>query len=539
MTVADYDAKQNQFTVELPIPTGGENGIYVLCYTADIIDLQNGSYGNSIRFRGSTSLFGGEKDNSASVSGGGGGGGGGGVAARKATLLITKTDEESGQPLQGVTFVLYSWDSKTGQRGLAFSQAETDENGKLSFRGLKPGAKYELVETSPKSGYSSTFACKTASDSTQIEWTKDGKCIITAGGKGSKLELELTNKKKGKDVACKLITEDGVPLAGEQVELNPVDDEGNSTGTGSQEEVLADGTVIFPNVRPGRYQLIDASGNVIVTIEVSDDASTVTATLPDNSIVDLENPLIGNLSANRKIWKLTVKKVDADEKTPLSGAVFALYAEDACKTLVQQKKTSGADGIITFSGLIEGQTYYLKELSAPDGYQLKTAIYEVDKDAAEQMIENVQKSSNKPDTPEEPEDPEEEETENPGEEETENPEKEETENPEEEETEDPKEEETEDSEEEETEDLEKEEEESKNPGGSEDEPKDSEASGTWEGDKEALKAAEEEDSRYLDPDIPKTGDPTWWLSLVTLLSGVSLLGLTLYKIWIKKHHEQK
>lgn len=183
----NYDLESNTFTVELPIEEGSRDA-YVLTYTADIMKRQAGSYGNSVRFEGGAVLLGGSKNNTASVSGGGGGGGG--VAARKAGIAVTKIDSENHEPLAGVSFTLYQWDSENHRRGLSFAQRTTDDNGKLSFL-VKPGAVYELEETENLPGYESA-----------VGWTKlpegvtetDCGLLITAGAAKSELELELTNE---------------------------------------------------------------------------------------------------------------------------------------------------------------------------------------------------------------------------------------------------------------------------------------------------------------------------------------------------------
>ncbi|MCH4184983.1 MAG: hypothetical protein LKF61_05795 [Eggerthellaceae bacterium] len=59
------------------------------------------------------------------------------------------------------------------------------------------------------------------------------------------------------------------------------------------------------------------------------------------------------------------------------GAVYGLYSDAACEQLVSQAvsgSTGDALGRVTFYGLTPGSTYYYKEISSPDGYQLSTDV---------------------------------------------------------------------------------------------------------------------------------------------------------------------
>lgn len=58
---------------------------------------------------------------------------------------------------------------------------------------------------------------------------------------------------------------------------------------------------------------------------------------------------------------------------PLSGALFGLYADEACGTLVSQAE-SDSHGWTEFPEMNAG-TYYIKELSAPEGYEASDVIY--------------------------------------------------------------------------------------------------------------------------------------------------------------------
>ena len=61
---------------------------------------------------------------------------------------------------------------------------------------------------------------------------------------------------------------------------------------------------------------------------------------------------------------------------PLQGAQFGLWKNSECTGDPYKTQTTGADGRMTFPGLDAG-TYYLKEISAPDGYVTNTTIHTV------------------------------------------------------------------------------------------------------------------------------------------------------------------
>lgn len=68
----------------------------------------------------------------------------------------------------------------------------------------------------------------------------------------------------------------------------------------------------------------------------------------------------------------TVRKTD-ETGIGLEGAVFGVYSDSNYQTLVQQS-TSGSNGDLSFTDLAAG-TYYLKEISAPVGYEKSDNVY--------------------------------------------------------------------------------------------------------------------------------------------------------------------
>lgn len=384
LKATDFDPDTNSFTVQLPI-TAGSREPYVLTYTADIIRRETGKYGNSIRFDGGSVLLGGTKNNSADVAGGGGGGGGG-VAARKANIVITKIDSETKAPLPGVSFTLYQWNQDSDTRGLPFAQGETDAQGKLSFR-VKPEAFYELVETKSAPGYGSVFRWATLPEGARAT---DSGLLIKAGAAASSLKLELTNEAHTTDIVFRLCNQSGIPMAGTKVRLFKTDPSGGQSAPDMEVIVAADGTVKFSGVRQGETYYIQypVDNTMIVDMPVQA-GEEPKVTLPDGTQAALTADYqVSGVTAQDQQWKLTVNKVIGGSKTPLAGATIGLYADENCRTLIRTG-VSGSSGAVVFEGLIKGQNYWVKETAAPKGYQLNSRNYAGSEGNPDVTIDNV------------------------------------------------------------------------------------------------------------------------------------------------------
>lgn len=406
LKAADLDLEHNSFTVQLPIAAGGTRKAYVLTYTADIIDRETAGYSNSVRFDGGSVMLGGEKGNSAQVSGGGGGGGGGGVAARKATLSIIKTDSETGAPIPGVSFTLYQWDEENDMRGLPFAQGTTDAQGKLSFR-VTPKAAYELVETASAPGYGSGFGEPLPGGVTQ---TEGGGLRVTAGAARSELTLDLTNVAHTTDIVFRLVNASGIPMAGTDVELFREDPDEDPNAIPVTVQVDVDGTVKFSGIRRGAAYFIRRPGGGIMTVDVpAEENEPPTVTVDGTTVTLTEDYRAEGVTKPDQEWKLTVRKVITGGDTPLAGAEIGLYADAECKGQIGSG-VSGPDGTVTFSGLIKGQRYWVKETRAPAGYRLDNTVHEAAEDVpvrlANTPLPDDPGGSGKPDKPVKPVEPE-------------------------------------------------------------------------------------------------------------------------------------
>lgn len=91
-----------------------------------------------------------------------------------------------------------------------------------------------------------------------------------------------------------------------------------------------------------------------------------------------------NATANSSV---SVIKTD-DGGAPLQGVEFGIYSDSNATTLVE-KKTTGADGRLTFSNLAVGTTYYIKEINTIAGYVKDNSIKSVVVEAANKEVSFV------------------------------------------------------------------------------------------------------------------------------------------------------
>lgn len=75
-----------------------------------------------------------------------------------------------------------------------------------------------------------------------------------------------------------------------------------------------------------------------------------------------------------KIIKESKSDVFALDGLPLSGAKFNICYDNACSKKVSKQITTDSNGIATYSELEKPGTYYIKEVTAPNGYELSSSI---------------------------------------------------------------------------------------------------------------------------------------------------------------------
>ena len=194
---------------------------------------------------------------------------------------------------------------------------------------------------------------------------------------------------------------EGRDLQGGEFSFNLLDENGTVLQT---KQNAADGTVTFDAIAyteamigTHKYTIKEVvpadqaniqydEGQVDVTVTVTKDeaANSIQAVVSYgakktfiNKIIPPTPPTVNN--PELKLYTLKVRKVD-EKGDYLAGAVFGLFEADGVTPVAnpygqgQAQAISGQDGLASFVGF-EAKNYVIKELSAPNGYQLSdTAI---------------------------------------------------------------------------------------------------------------------------------------------------------------------
>ncbi|MCP9358651.1 hypothetical protein KBX49_11970, partial [Liquorilactobacillus satsumensis] len=256
------------------------------------------------------------------------------------SVVLTKTDGDTGKVLSGAVFSLYDSNDKLIKTGLT-----TGKDGQVKVDNLKPG-NYYFKETKAPTGYE----------------LNDAKLSFT-------VELQITTKvatvsaanvkQTGAVVLTKTDSDTGKTLSGAVFDLYKKDGtkiaSGLTTDAAGQIKVgsLKPGDYYFKETSaPAGYELNDAKLNFTVELQTTVKVATVSATNAE------------------KTGSVVLTKTDSDTGKALSGAVFDLYKKDGTK--VAGGLTTDATGQVKVGSLKPGD-YYFKETSAPAGYELNDA----------------------------------------------------------------------------------------------------------------------------------------------------------------------
>ena len=196
---------------------------------------------------------------------------------------------------------------------------------------------------------------------------------VTADGyvKATDIEFTVSYDKQNEhlemvDKVLKVIKTDLVTVEEiEGAELQVVDEEGNiiDEWTSTKEAHVVNG------LEEGKkYKLIEKTAPY--GYELTEEIEFEVTTDKETQLVEMKDMPILN--------DITLIKIDADTKAKiLDKFTFGLYAYKECTQLLQQVDSNKDEGTITFEDLRYG-TYYVKEISAPKGYQKSDKVVKVE-----------------------------------------------------------------------------------------------------------------------------------------------------------------
>lgn len=261
---------------------------------------------------------------------------------------------EGNKPLNGGEFQL--WKKEAGDAGDKLVEKFSTVNGVWSKDNLPYGT-YYVKEIAAPQGY--------ILDSKP----SDGITIKKTAAHGT---ITMTNEKYTSGaITIKKVDEKNNPLAGAEFTLfGPKTDKKTTDNNG---------VAIFENLPAGDYHVSEAkrptnyggfNSSVHIKINTSGEAETITAA--ENVEVEGSNITI-NWTNTRDKGSISITKTDGNQ--PLSGAFFGLYKDAAAAEKPIDIQQTDKNGKALFADL-EAGTYYVKEIAAPNGYALDTAVRE-------------------------------------------------------------------------------------------------------------------------------------------------------------------
>ena len=320
--------------------------------------------------------------------------------ATTATIELTK--ELTGRDLVDgeFSFELYEGANKL--------QTVTNKSGKVTFDAISYTAEGEHTYTVKEvKGTTPGITYDTAEKQVTVKVTKDGDnlktTVVYPESKAFANTYSAPSPAKAQISASKIL--EGRDLKDGEFSFNLLDEAGEVLQT---KQNAADGSVAFEEIsysqedagKTFHYTIKEvipqsqekgmtydqASIEVTVTVTKDDASNTIKATVAygaktsfTNTFVTSEIPPTPPVveKPEAKLYTIQLHKVNGEGRA-LAGAVFGLFEADGSTPVAnpygegQATATSDANGLVSFVGF-EAKDYVVKELTAPEGYQLSTA----------------------------------------------------------------------------------------------------------------------------------------------------------------------
>ena len=243
----------------------------------------------------------------------------------KKDITVTKIDKDTGKPLQGVVFQGY-------KDGKSIGYFTTGADGKFTISYADSGT-YTFKEYHTLAGYVLN------KEPITIEHTTDGN-----------VDLVVDNTVQKKFEVIKVDSQTKQPLAGVQFKIWR---DATLLGDYTTDE---NGKITIEKVPAGTYKVQEVA--TLKEYILNDKPYEIEHTTDKDTSLTIENT---------KKPGLSITKIDAETKKPLSGAVFKLTRANG--DVIREDITTGEDGTAFVEGL-DAADYIVTEITAPGGYIL-------------------------------------------------------------------------------------------------------------------------------------------------------------------------
>lgn len=241
----------------------------------------------------------------------------------KKDITVTKIDKDTGKPLQGVVFQGF-------KDGKSIGYFTTGADGKFTISYADSGT-YTFKEYHTLAGYVLN------KEPITIEHTTDGN-----------VDIIIDNTEQKKFEVVKIDSQTKQPLAGVQFKIWR---DATLLGDYTTDE---NGKITIEKAPAGTYKVQEVA--TLKEYILNDKPYEIEHTTDKDTSLTIENT---------KKPGLSITKIDAETKKPLSGAVFKLTRANG--DVIREDITTGEDGTAFVEGL-DAADYIVTEITAPGGY---------------------------------------------------------------------------------------------------------------------------------------------------------------------------